>query len=63
MQDYEYPHYIKPGQEITLAIESRDTEVALLKCYDNGLDSLSSDELASIQRFLDTATLKMTGKI
>lgn len=60
---YEYPSYVKAGHEITLPIPDRETEIALLKSYDNGLDALSNEEKRIVQKFLDTATLKMTGKI
>lgn len=57
------PSYISPGDRVSVEVESREMEVAIIKAYDYGIDSLNPDGRKLIQRFIDDALLRMKGKI
>lgn len=57
------PSYIKAGERITVEVESREMEIALIKAYDYGIDSLNEEGRTLVQRFIDDAVLRISGKI
>ncbi len=57
------PTYVVPGSIVSVEIESREMEVAIIKAYDYGVDSLNNEGKRQIQRFLDDALLRMKGKL
>lgn len=57
------PCYVKAGDLISVEVESREMEVAIIKAYDYGIESLTPKGKKLIQRFLDNALLRMKGKI
>lgn len=57
------PCYIKAGERIPVQVESRDMEVALIKAYDYGYESLNDEGRQLVQRFIDDAVLRLSGKI
>ncbi|WP_157608113.1 hypothetical protein [Teredinibacter turnerae] len=44
-------------------VESREMEMAIIKAYDYGIDSLTLEGKKHIQRFIDDALLRMKGKL
>lgn len=48
----EPPTYIKPNTEVTIKIESREQELAILAAYDYGLDCLGKEGKRQIERLI-----------
>lgn len=57
------PSYVRPGTIVSVEVESREMEAAIIKAYDYGLDCLTVEGKKQIQRFLDDALLRMKGKL
>ncbi|MAR92174.1 MAG: hypothetical protein CML06_15035 [Pseudomonadales bacterium] len=57
------PGYVKAGSLVQVEIESREMEIAIIKAYDYGIDSLTPEGKKQIQRFIDDALLRMKGKL
>lgn len=57
------PNYVKAGSHVSVEVESREMEKALIRAYDYGIDALSAEGQQLVQRFVDDAVLRMSGKI
>ncbi len=57
------PSYVEAGEFISVEIESREMEMAIIKAYDYGIDCLSAEGKQQIQRFINDALLRMKGKL
>lgn len=57
------PSYVTPGELVPVEVESREMEMAIIKAYDYGIDSLTLEGKKHIQRFIDDALLRMKGKL
>lgn len=59
---YEVPAYIKPGTNVTLKVESREQELAILAAYDYGVDALSEEGKEQINRLIADLKVAITGR-
>jgi hypothetical protein len=57
------PSYVDVGEHVSVVIESREMEIAIIKAYDYGIDSLTPAGKKQVQRFVDYALLRMKGKL
>ncbi|EAB5655735.1 hypothetical protein DKU75_07980 [Salmonella enterica subsp. enterica serovar Oranienburg] len=61
-----YPFYdgynVKPGQAVTVAIESREMEMAILAAFDYGIDALNDDGRHQLDRLLADLKVAITGR-
>lgn len=57
------PSYVKAGEMVSVEVENREMEIAIIKAYDYGIDSLTPAGKKQIQRFIDDALLRMKGKL
>ena len=57
------PNYVAPGGRVQVEVESREMEQALIQAYDYGIAALTPEGLKLLQRFIDDAVLRMSGKI
>lgn len=61
-KDCDYPVYIKPGAKVTVEIESREQEMAILAAYDYGLEALSDEGRHQIDRLIADLKVAITGR-
>jgi len=57
------PSYVAPRSMVSVEVESREMEIAIIKAYDYGIDCLTDEGKRQIQRFLDDALLRIKGKL
>ena len=60
--DYGPGPYVAPGSAVTVKIESREQELAILAAYDYGLDALSEDGKHQIDRLIADLKIAITGR-
>ena len=60
--EYEPPVYIQPDSEVTVKIESREMELAILAAYDYGIDALGEDGKHQIERLISDLKIAITGR-
>lgn len=60
--EYEPPQYVAPGTNVTVAIESREMELAILAAYDYGIDALSEDGRQQLDRLIADLKFVITGR-
>ncbi|HHW9387649.1 TPA: hypothetical protein ACU3B6_003817 [Salmonella enterica] len=59
---YDVPVYVKPGQQVTISIESREMEISLLAAFDYGIDALNDDGRHQLDRLLADLKVAITGR-
>ncbi|OKP28407.1 hypothetical protein [Serratia fonticola] len=59
---YTPPQYVTPGTNVTVAIESREMELAILAAYDYGIDALSEDGRQQLDRLIADLKFVITGR-
>ncbi|EAU0218249.1 hypothetical protein Y819_003342 [Salmonella enterica subsp. enterica] len=59
---YDVPVYVKPGQAVTVAIESREMEMAILAAFDYGIDALNDDGRHQLDRLIADLKVAITGR-
>ena len=61
-RNYEPPTYIEPNTEVTVKIESREQELAILAAYDYGLDVLGEEGKRQIERLIADLKFAIAGR-
>lgn len=61
-EGYDAPVYVKPGHQVTLAIESREMEIALLAAFDYGVEALNDDGRHQLERLIADLKVAITGR-
>ena len=56
------PAFIKPGSRITVEIDSREMEVAILAAYDYGLDALNDEGREVLDRLIAELKDRITAR-
>lgn len=59
---YDPPAYVVPGTEVTVKIESREMELAILAAYDYGLDALGDEGKHQLNRLIYDLKVAITGR-
>ena len=57
---YDVPVYVKPGHRVTVAIESREMEMAVLAAFDYGIDALNDDGRHQLDRLIADLKVAIT---
>lgn len=60
--NYDPPVYVAPGTEVTVKIESREMEVAILAAHDYGLDALGDEGKHQLNRLIADLKVAITGR-
>lgn len=60
--DYRAGPYIKPGTCVSVAIDSREQELAILAAYDYGLEALSAEGRMQLDRLIADLKVAITGR-
>ena len=61
-EKYDPPVYVKPGTEVTIKIESREQELAILAAFDYGLDALGEEGKHQIDRLIADIKFAICGR-
>lgn len=60
--EYQPPQYVTPGTSVTIAIESREQELAILAAYDYGIEALSNEGREQLERLIADLKVAITGR-
>lgn len=60
--EYTVRSYIKPGANISIAIGSREQELAILAAYDYGVEALSPEGREQIEWLIADLKVAITGR-
>jgi hypothetical protein len=60
--DYDPGAYLAEGTKVSVVIESREQEMAILAAYDYGLDALSEQGKHQIDRLIADLKFAITGR-
>lgn len=61
-EDYNPPVYIIPGTEVSVKIESRNQELAILAAFDYGLGALGNEGKRQIEMLIADLKMAITGR-
>ena len=59
---YDPPVYLQPGSTVSVSIDTREQEVAILAAYDYGLDALTDDGKQQIEFLIANLKVAITGR-
>lgn len=59
---YDVPVYLRPGQVVTVAIESREMETTILAAFDYGFDALNDAGRHQLDRLIADLKVAITGR-
>ncbi|EAN0852646.1 hypothetical protein D7C21_14960 [Salmonella enterica] len=61
-ESYDIPAYVKPGQKVEIAIESREMEISILAAFDYGIEALNEEGRQQMDRLIADLKVAITGR-